>query len=158
MTGREKILRPDLPVFVNEETKEAPVVSEEPATKPRYGIVNFERRKFPRLNVDLPVEYEPLESFLPGGRAVNVSEGGLLIYFPERMETGQRLNVKLFFVSGKALSTIEAVVDVVWVEIGSDTGWTDYRTGVKFIDISPDDLAKLKQFLIALSQPPYTKK
>ncbi len=132
--------------------------SEESASRPRYGIVNFERRKFPRLNVDLPVEYHREESFTLGGRVVNASEGGLLIYFPERLEIGQRLNVKLSFVFGQALNTIETLVDMVWVEIGYDTEWTDFRTGVKFVDISSDDLAKLKQFLIALSRPPYTRK
>jgi c-di-GMP-binding flagellar brake protein YcgR len=130
---------------------------EEPTTRSRYGIVNFERRKFPRLNVDLPVEYNREESFSLGGRTINVSEGGLLIHFPERMEIGQRLNVKISFISGQALSTIEAVVDVVWVEVGYDVEWADYRTGVKFIDISSDDLAKLKQFLTVLSQPSYPK-
>jgi c-di-GMP-binding flagellar brake protein YcgR len=130
---------------------------EKTATRSRYGIVNFERRKFPRLNVDLPVEYSREESFSLGSRAVNVSEGGLLICFPERMEIGQRLNVKISFISGQALSTIETVVDVVWVEVGYDVEWSDYRTGVKFIDISSDDLAKLKQFLTVLSQPSYPK-
>ena len=26
-------------------------------TKPRTGVVNFERRKYPRFSVDLPLEY-----------------------------------------------------------------------------------------------------
>ncbi len=51
-------------------------------TKPRlhYGIVNFERRTFPRFSVDLPVEYEQIDSFIPAGRALDIGEGGLLIY------------------------------------------------------------------------------
>ena len=95
--------------------------SEEKEGKPRYGIVNFERRQFPRFSVDLPVEYERIDSFVPAGRALNISEGGLLIYFPERMEIDQRLKLRLFFSStGSDLFSIEALVEVVWVEIDSD--------------------------------------
>ena len=132
--------------------------SEETKARPRYGVANFERMAFPRFSVDLPVEYERLDSFIPGtGRTENVSAGGLLIYFPERMEIGQCLKLKLSFVSGRTLNTIEVVVEVVWVEVDYDRGWGEYRSGVKFVDILPDDMIKLKKFLMDLSQPPYAR-
>jgi hypothetical protein len=66
------------------------VTKEEKETKPRYGAVNFERRKYPRFNVDLPIEYYRIDSSIgQTGKALNISEGGLLIYFPEQMEIGQ---------------------------------------------------------------------
>ena len=127
--------------------------TEEKVTKPRTGIVNFERRKYPRFSVDLPVEYYQINSSISQtGRALNASEGGLLIYFPEEMEIGQHLKMKLFFASGSELNTIETLVEVVWVDIHLDKDWGDYRCGVKFIDISPDDIRKLKNFLMSLSQ------
>jgi hypothetical protein len=55
-------------------------------TKLRYGTVNFEKRKYPRFNLDLPVEYGRTDLFVKHGRAVNASEGGLLLYLPEQME------------------------------------------------------------------------
>jgi c-di-GMP-binding flagellar brake protein YcgR len=126
--------------------------SEERESKLRYGVVNFERRKFPRFSVDLPVEYEKIDSFIPAGRVLNISEGGLLIYFPERMEIGQRLKLRLFFSStGSDLSRIEALVEVVWVEIDSDKELGEYRSGVKFIHITQTDINLLNTFLINLS-------
>ena len=91
------------------------------------------------------------------GRALDISEGGLLIYFPEKMEIGQRLSLKLFLSMGSKLITIEILSEVAWVELRIGEDWGDYRTGVKFVDISPDDMAKVKDFLISLSQPPYTR-
>jgi c-di-GMP-binding flagellar brake protein YcgR len=120
-------------------------------TKPRYGTVNFEKRKHPRFNIDLPVEYRRTDLLAKQGRAVNASEGGLLIYFPEMMEIGQNLKLTLFFTSGSEMRTIETLAQVVWVDIHLGEGWGDYRTGVKFVDISPEDLNKLKNFLRGLS-------
>ena len=127
--------------------------TEKKETKPRAGIVNLERRKYPRFSVNLPVEYYRIDSSINyTGRALNASEGGLLIYFPEPMEVGQHLNLKLFFSLGSALGTIEVLAEVVWVDIHLSEGWGDYRSGVKFIDISPEDMRKLKNVLMSLSQ------
>ncbi len=126
--------------------------------KAHYGILNLEKRKYPRFSVDLPVEYCRVESSIGNeGRALDVSEGGLLIYFPERMEIGQRLNIKLFLSMGSKLNTIEIVSKVAWVEMGIDEDSGEHRTGVKFVEISPDDMTKLKNFLISLSRLRYTR-
>jgi hypothetical protein len=124
--------------------------TEEKETKPRYGTVNFEKRKYPRFHVDLPIEYSRTDLFVKHGRAVNASEGGLLIYFPELMEIGQHLKLKLFFPSGSEMNNIEMLVQVVWIDIHLGDGWGDYRTGVKFVDISPEGLNRLKHFLRGL--------
>jgi hypothetical protein len=127
------------------------VKKKEKGTKPRYGIVNFEKRRHPRFHVDLPIEYARSDSVVNHGEALNASEGGLLIYFPERMEVGQHLSMKLFFSSGFEFNTIETLVKVVWVDVhlGEDLG--DHRAGVKFVGISPGDLEKLRIFLRSLS-------
>ena len=125
---------------------------EEKEAKPRYGIVNFERRKFPRFSVDLPVEYEKVNSFTPAGRVINISEGGLLIYFPERMEIGQHLKLRFFFSAlGSNLKAIEALVEVVWVEIDAGEELGDYRSGVRFVSITPENMNCLRTFLLKLS-------
>ncbi len=126
---------------------------EEKGIKPRFGIVNFERRKHPRFNIDLPVEYYPIPSKSGGsGQAINVSEGGLLVYLTEKVEIGQHLRLKLFFPSGSELKTIEMVVEVVWIDIHVGKDWGDFRSGLRFIDISPDNLNRLKTFLRSLSE------
>jgi c-di-GMP-binding flagellar brake protein YcgR len=127
--------------------------TEEEKTKHRVGIVNLERRSFPRFSVDLPVEYYRTNSTLSQtGRVVSVSEGGLLIYFPEQMEIGQHLRLKLFFASGSELNAIEIIAEVVWMDIHLGKGWGDYRSGVKFVDISSEDLNRLNNFLRSLTK------
>ena len=114
---------------------------------PRFGTVNFERRKHPRLSVDLPLEYWQINN--PKGhpsRTADISEGGLLLYISEKIEIGQNLRVKLFFDVGLKLRTIESQVQVVWKDfcVGKDGC---YRIGVNFIDISPEDMEKLRSFI-----------
>ena len=115
--------------------------------KLRYGTVNFEKRKHPRFNVDLPVEYGRTELSIQHGCAFNVSEGGLLLYLPEPIDIGHHLALKLFFPSGSKLQTTEILVQVVWVDIHLEKEWGNYRTGVRFADISLDDLNTIKNFL-----------
>jgi c-di-GMP-binding flagellar brake protein YcgR len=121
-------------------------------TSYRIGIANFERRKYPRFNIDLPVEYcRTNAASFQVGRAMNASEGGLLVYFPERMEVGQHLKLRLFFAHGTELNRIEALVEVAWTDIHLGEGWGDYRAGVIFLQISAEDVDRLKRFLESLA-------
>ncbi len=124
---------------------------EEKGTKSRYGTVNFEKRKHPRFSVDLPVEYSRVDLSAEHGRAMNASEGGLLLYLPERVEIGTRLRLKLFFSMGSELNSVETLVEVVWVDVHVGKDWGDYRTGVRFAEISAEDMGRLKGFLRSLS-------
>jgi c-di-GMP-binding flagellar brake protein YcgR len=127
--------------------------TEEKKMKPRKGMVNIERRRYPRFNVDLPIEYFQINSSVGHtGRGLSISEGGLMIYFPEEIEVSQYLKLKLFLSLGSESNTIEVLAEVVWRDIHLGPGWGDYRCGVKFIDIPPDDSAKLKSFLGSLSK------
>jgi len=112
-----------------------------------FGTVNFERRKHPRFSVNLPVEYRKVDN--PKARPANtadVSEGGLLLYVSEPIEIGQELSLKLFFTSERRLTSIHARTQVVWkdIRIGNDGV---YRIGVKFVDITAENLTLLKGFL-----------
>ena len=124
--------------------------TEEKGIKSRYGTVNFEKRKHPRFSVDLPVEYSRAD-VSEGGHAKNASEGGLLLYLPERIERGNQLRLKLFFTMGSDLTAIETLVEVAWMDIHAEKGWGEYRTGVRFVEISTEDMGKLKTFLKSLS-------
>jgi len=98
--------------------------SPEKETRTHYGVLNLEKRKYPRFSVDLPVEYSRIDSSIgTAGRAFDISESGLLIYFPERMEIGQRLSLKLFLSVGSQLNTIEILTEVAWVEIRIEPDW-----------------------------------
>ena len=124
--------------------------TEEKGIKSRYGTVNFEKRKHPRFSVDLPVEYSRADLSADHGRAMNASEGGLLLYLPELIGIRNHLRLKLFFTVGSELNAIETLAEVVWVDVHLGKDWGDYRTGVRFVEISTEDMGKLKSFLISL--------
>ena len=120
--------------------------------KPRYGIANIERRKYRRFPIRLPVEYYRANSSMSQtGQTLDASEGGLQILFPEQMDIGQKLKLKLFFSSGPELNAIEMLVQVVWVNTQLGEGEKHYRSGVKFTNVSPEDMTKLKNFIVNLS-------
>lgn len=117
------------------------------------GIVNLERRKHPRFEVDLPVEYYKTDSSIGHtSQLMNTSEGGLLVFLPEQMKIGQHLGMKLFLSFGADLNIIEILTEVVWRDIHLEKGWGNYRFGVRFVDISPNDLNTLKKFLMGLTE------
>jgi Tfp pilus assembly protein PilZ len=62
------------------------------------------------------------------------------------VEVGQNLKVKLFFSSETGLNTIEMVVEVVWINPQPAEGEKHYRSGVRFTNISPENMTKLKEF------------
>ena len=122
---------------------------EEREMEPSLGVVDFERRKHPRFSVALPIEYWPTgKSKSRHGRTIDVSEGGSLLHLSEMMEIGEVLKLKLFMISGPDLASVEALaqVEVVWQDIypGKEE---DYRVGVKFVDISPQNVDQLKKLL-----------
>ena len=79
---------------------------EEKGTQPHSVTVNFEKGKYSRFNIDLPFENARIDSVTNDGEALNASEGGLLVYFPEKVEVGQYLSLTLFFSSGSEFNTI----------------------------------------------------
>ncbi len=120
-----------------------------------FASVTSEKRKHPRFNVDLPVKYGRTNLLFKYARAVNASQGGLLLRLPEEIEVGQHLALKLFFPSQSELSTIKASVRVVWTDLHMRKDWSwDYQTGVRFVDIGTEDMTILKSFLMNDGQEP----
>ncbi len=112
---------------------------------------DFEKRRHPRCNVDLPVEYRRRDLVVKYDRVVNASEGGLLTCLSEQVEVGQHLRIKLFFPFRSGLNVIEMVTQVVWMQSHPEKRKGDYHTGVKFVEVSPDDLCHLKRYLGSLA-------
>jgi c-di-GMP-binding flagellar brake protein YcgR len=112
-----------------------------------------EKRKYPRVDIDLPLKYSSTNLIFKYARAVNASQGGLLVLLPEEMGIGQRLGLKIFFPSHSEFNTLETSVRVVWkdVHLRKDWAW-DYRTGVKFVDVSPNHIRELKNFLLNIGR------
>ncbi len=118
----------------------------------RAGFVNFEMSRHPRYAVDLPVECSRINSPLSyAGRAINASEGGLMIYLFEKVEIGQHLKLTLTVGSGSDRDTIDMITQVVWIDIGARWAMEEYRVGVMVVDISSKDRLKLKDLIESLS-------
>ena len=126
------------------------MIEQEKEATPHFGTVHFERRKASRFSLNLPVEYWQIDSSKSHpARTANISEDGVLLYLPEQIENCQKLRLRLFIDSGIDFISIEAIVHVVWRDLnaGEEVG---YRTGVKFVDISEQDMRNLQNFLSSL--------
>jgi hypothetical protein len=119
--------------------------------RPRNEVIDLEKRRYPRFDIHLPIEYCQIKSSIT--HTDNISEGGLLIYFPEDADVNQYLKLKLFFSLGSELDKIKMLAEVVWTgnPLSKDREYHLY--GVKVVDISPEDDTKLKNFLRSLSSP-----
>jgi c-di-GMP-binding flagellar brake protein YcgR len=138
---------------MEQEIQETQETQEPKETKRHYGVVDFERRKHPRVKISLTLEYFRIDSSLKQtGRTSNASEGGLEIYVSEQLEVGDQLKLKVFFSSGGELQSVDVVAEVVWTDLRLGEAWGEYRSGVKFIEISPEDLQKLKDFLVTFTK------
>jgi hypothetical protein len=114
-----------------------------------FGVAKFEERAHPRFLLNLPVEYYPAKSNARRtGHTENASEGGLIVYLRKHFKVGDLLKLRLFFSSGPAMNTVETLSQVIWTEKLKDA---EYRCGMKFVDISSEDLDKLSSFLKKLS-------
>ncbi len=120
-------------------------------TKPRIEVTDFENRRYPRFDIHLPIEYYQIKSSIT--HTGNISEGGLLIYFPEETDVSQYLRLKLFFSIVSELNTIKVLAEVVWTDNHLRKDRECYPYGVRFVEISPEDDIKLKNFLRSLSSP-----
>jgi c-di-GMP-binding flagellar brake protein YcgR len=114
----------------------------------KLGVLAVDKRKHPRFSVELPLDYcrvEGRETF--GGIVANASEGGILVYLPERMEMGAVLKIEIFYVNGLELDTIKAIAKVVWSDLAVKASWGEYRYGLQFQYIDEEDYHRLTTLL-----------
>jgi hypothetical protein len=114
----------------------------------RKGIVAIERRRQPRLSLELPLDYARVnirQSY--GGIVANASEMGILIYLPEKMEIGTTLSIEVFFARGVTLDTIKAIGTIVWYDLAARRSWGEHRYGFRFESIDKKNLDKWKNLL-----------
>ena len=114
----------------------------------KMGVLAIEKRKYPRFSVELPLNYsraDVKETF--GGMVTNASEGGLLVYLPERIEIGALLKIEIMYVKGLELDTIRAVAKVVWCDLAARESWGEHRYGLQFKYIDQKDFGQLTSLL-----------
>lgn len=111
----------------------------------RKGVIAIERRKHPRFNVELPLDYFRIENKENhGGIVANASEMGILVYLPEDIEVGTLLSTEIFYVNGLELDSIRALAKIVWADLPARKTWGEHRYGLQFRSIDKKNLNKLK--------------
>ena len=114
-----------------------------------------ERRKYPRIVINLPLEYEEKEEdpSLRGAMVVNASKGGFLIESTRDMPIGMELSITLLFSREFELTNFKAVTKIVRKEPHSKENsngnqvWQGYQYGLEFIQMSDEDRWKLNGLL-----------
>jgi hypothetical protein len=112
------------------------------------GTVVLERRRHPRINVELPLNYSIVEAKEShGGMIADASEGGLLVYIRERMPIGTYLKIEILFVKGLELTSIKGITKVVWLDLAARESFGEFRYGLQFQSFHEGDLDRLKTLL-----------
>lgn len=116
--------------------------------------IDPEKRKHPRLSLDMPIEYWRNDnSQSRSGRTGDISEGGVLLYLPEKILANQNIGLRIF--TGDGVEYIESTGQTAWSD--SHLMRKDYyhRAGVRFVGISAENLSKLKNLLNAQNNITY---
>jgi CheY-like chemotaxis protein len=117
-------------------------------SKFKEGILLIDRRKEPRVNIELPFHYTLVgEKEVLQGVVADASEGGLLVHLFEKIGIGTFLRIEIFSVKWKEVITIRAIGKVVWSDLGARESWEEYRYGIQFISFFEGDFRKLKVLL-----------
>jgi len=118
------------------------------SSTPKKGVLAIERRKYPRFFVELPLDYSKKSRKSDfGGLIKNASEGGILVYLPEKLGIGELLKVEIYFAKGLELNMIQGVAKVVWADLAARESWKEHRYGLSFQSMPKGTLQKLRNLL-----------
>ena len=113
-----------------------------------------ERRKYPRIFIDLPLEYRDMDgSCLRGAIVVNASEGGFLIESPRDIPVGTELSMTVLYPKGFELANFKVTAKIVWKEpywkedLKKERSSKGYQYGLEFVQILDEDRWKLSSLL-----------
>ncbi len=107
-----------------------------------------DRRKYPRVHMELPLEYcVKYDAHDRGGIVIDASEGGLLIYSIEDIPIGTKLEITVLFSAAYELAKFEVFGEIIWKKVDVEKGEVGYQYGLKFIQILEEDYWKLRKLL-----------
>ncbi len=113
-----------------------------------------EKRRYPRVFVDLPLEYrDEGDPSLHGAIVVNAGDGGFLIQSTRDIPLGTKLKVNILFPKEFELANFEAVTNIVRKEPYREQDWEGnrvwegYEYGLEFIKVLEEDRWKLNWLL-----------
>jgi c-di-GMP-binding flagellar brake protein YcgR len=111
------------------------------------GIFIGERRRHPRFNIELPLDYSIENKDHYGGVVANASKGGLVAYLPSALVVGTSMDIEIIFARGFELNSIRARAKVIWSNLAPKVTWGEYRYGLEFENFQEGDMQKLKALL-----------
>lgn len=111
------------------------------------GVAILERRREPRLKVELPFDYSRIvEREDHGGTLADANEGGLQVYIPEKLQIGDLFKIRIFAPTNSEVETIQAIAKVVWANRTKGRSGK-YRYGLQLQSFYKGDLHKYKTLL-----------
>jgi len=107
-----------------------------------------DRRKYPRVYMDLPLEYRmKYDLHARGGIVIDASEKGFLIYSTEDIPIHTKLKIAVLFPKEYELANFEVFVEIIWKKIIVERRGRGYMYGLKVIEILEEDHRRLKKLL-----------
>ena len=109
-----------------------------------------EKRKFPRLQLNVKVKYEVLKGSplrAEENLSKNVSAGGIRLMVSEKIDIGALLRLKLSLHGEVNFIIVKGTV--VWTEEFSVNEYKAYDCGIEFVDVSPLNQENISRYLIA---------
>jgi len=112
----------------------------------------FSRRRDPRINITLPVEYTMSMDLAPSlpSKTGTLGGGGLMLYLPMAVPVDRLMKLKISLPGRPA---IPCTVRVVWTELLTGLERSDFMTGVAFDQIADGDLDRLRSFIKGQQNP-----
>jgi hypothetical protein len=113
-----------------------------------------DRRKYPRVCMDLPLEYRV--NYTPhsrGGIVKDASETGFLIYSTEDIPIKTKLKIAVLFPKDYELANFEVYAEIIWKDAhaNGEQRKGGYQYGLKFIQMLEEDYWKLRKLLSSRS-------
>ncbi len=107
-----------------------------------------DRRKYPRVHMDLPLEYRvKYDARAHGGIVIDASESGFLIYSTQDIPIGAKLKIAVLFSAEYELAKFEVFAEIIWNRVNVGKAEEGYQYGLKFIQILEEDYWKLRRLL-----------
>ena len=116
----------------------------------------IERRRYPRFPVEYPISYAEKPGLgVSTGMAMNLSEGGLLAYFHDRMTVGTELDLEMFYTYRHQFTSLNTEARIVWKDIVETSEAIQYQYGIEFTGMDPQERVRLRNLLGSIGPPHY---
>ena len=113
---------------------------------------DIDRRRFHRYPIDYPISYNLKDQpELFTGLAMNLSQGGLLACFFDRIHVGSELDLEMFCTLELQFTSLNVLGRIAWKDIMETSEAIEYQYGLEFIRIDREQKNKLLRLLTSIN-------